>query len=260
MQHRRIFTFKCMCRMPGRTLDQLVGICDQLHDDSASFVSKPHPLGNTCSPGQWALLDVTKENFWNANESFVVGDSLEVGPGRLLGPSGPSVSASGPTSTFDGPFSNTTAPAFIVRHSSNQGGIIGGAIGGVAAIFILVAALFFYRRRRRLASFPVFDGDTAFDPYMDQGSRSTSSQGTVSSSFPETSTSLLRPYYLDYPITYSDYRVTSPPPAYVSGQVPSLSPGSSLYAVGTMPGSQGQGYQGLPVPTARFYPLNRSQQ
>ena len=41
-------------------------------------------------------------------------------------------------------------------------------------------------------SSPVFDGD--IDPHMDQVSRSTSSQGTVSSCFPETPTSPLRPY------------------------------------------------------------------
>jgi hypothetical protein len=121
-------------------------------------------------------------------------DSPEVGPGMRLGPSGPSVSASGPTSAFDGSFSNAPTPVLIGRHSSNSGAIIGGVISGIAAISIFVAALFFYRRwRRSLVSSPVFDGDIA-DPYMDQGSRSTSSQGTVSLSFPETPTSLLRPY------------------------------------------------------------------
>jgi hypothetical protein len=120
-------------------------------------------------------------------------DSPEVGPGRILSPSGPSASASGPTSAFGDPFSITTTPAYTGRHSSNVGPIIGGVIGGIAVISILVAALFFYRRRRRsLVSSPVFEGD--IDPHMDQVSRSASSQGTVSSYSPVTPTSLLRPY------------------------------------------------------------------
>ena len=166
-----------------------------------------------------------------------------------------------------------------------MGAIIGGVIGGIVAISILVAALLFYRRRRRsLVPSPVFEGDIAFDPNMDQVSQSTSSQGTVSLGFPETPTSLLRPYvhififsssfacvcshdslfspntqYLDYPITHSEYQVNSPPPAYISRQEPSLFPSGSLYAAGTMPNSQAQGYDGLPTERARFYPLNQSQ-
>jgi hypothetical protein len=117
----------------------------------------------------------------------------------MLGPSGPSVSASGLTSTFDGPFSNPTMPAMMEGNGSNMSNmcaIIGGVVGGVVGISILVAALFFLRRRRRrsLMSSPVFDGEIAIDPHMDQASRSTSSQGTVSSCPPETPISLLRPY------------------------------------------------------------------
>ncbi|KAF8497760.1 hypothetical protein F5888DRAFT_1694652 [Russula emetica] len=157
--------------------------------------SFPNPIPSGTRVPQWALLDVTNENSWNANESFVVGDSPEVGPGMILGPSGASVSAIGPTSTSGDPFSITTTPAFIERHSSNGGAIIGGVIGGIAAISILVAALFFYRRRRRsLVQSPVFEGDIAFDPHMDQVSRSTLSQGTASPCPPETPTSLLTPY------------------------------------------------------------------
>jgi hypothetical protein len=137
-------------------------------------------------------------------------DSSEAGPGRILGPSDPSVSASGPTSAFGGPFSNATTPAFIGRHSSNRGAITGGVIGGIAVISILVAALLFLRRRRHsLVSSPVFDGDIAFGPHMDQVSRSTSSQGTVSSYFLETPTSLLRPYVHIFILSSSSACVSS---------------------------------------------------
>ena len=124
-------------------------------------------------------------------------DYPEVGPGRILGTS---VSASGYTnlSTFGGPFLNTATPTPIGRHSSNGGAIAtiaGGVIGGIAVISILVAVLFFYRRRRRsLAQSPVFDGDIALDSHVDQVSRSISTQGTVSSCFPETPISQMRPY------------------------------------------------------------------
>ncbi len=135
-------------------------------------------------------------------------DYPEVGPGRILGTSGTSVSASGSTSlsTFGGPFSNTATPTPIGRHGSNEGviaAIAGGVIGGIAIISILVAVLFFYRRRRRsLAQSPVFDGDIALGSHVDQVSRSISTQGTVSSCFPETPISQMRPYV----------RILDPPP------------------------------------------------
>ena len=138
-------------------------------------------------------------------------DFPEIGPGEILGPSGPSVSASEPTSSaFGDPLSNTTTSAFMGRHNNlNRGAIIGGIIGGTlaAAISILVAALFFYRRRRRsLVPSPVFDGDIAFDPYMDQLLSSTLSQETISSCSP---TSPLRPYVHIFILTSSSACVCS---------------------------------------------------
>jgi hypothetical protein len=125
-------------------------------------------------------------------------DSPEADPGKILSPSGPSVSASGPTSALGTPFSITTMPASMEMggNGSNCEAIIGGIIGGIAAIsIILVAVLFFYRRRRRsLVPSPVFDGDIGFGLHMDQVSRSASSPETVSLCFPETPTSSIRPY------------------------------------------------------------------
>ena len=204
-------------------------------------------------------------------------DFPEVGPGGILGLSTPSVSASVSTSAFGG---TLTTPAFIGRHNSNSRAIVGGVIGGIAAIFIFVAALFFYWRRGRslVHRAPVFDGDITFDPHMEQDSWSTSSQGTVLSCFTDmpslsgahvrifglTSNAVLayshdslfpcNAQYLEYPITYSKYRVTSPPPAYISGQVPSLSPSRGRYTVGTTPSSQAWRYHDLS--TARVHPLN----
>lgn len=182
-------------------------------------------------------------------------DSPEVGPGGIPGLSGPL---------------STTTPVFVGIHRSNRGAIIGGVIGGIAVISILVGAFFFYwRRRRSLVPSPVFERDIAFDQYMNQVTvlRPILSPETVYSCFPETSTSSLRPHVhifnlsyirlcmltqsslftntqdLDYPIMYPEYEVTSPPPAYISGQVSSLSPNRSLYTVGTIPSSQAQGYQ-----------------
>ncbi|KAI0270215.1 hypothetical protein BGY98DRAFT_1190076 [Russula aff. rugulosa BPL654] len=223
--------------------------------------SFPNPIPSGTRVPQWALLDVTEENFWNANESYVVGDSPEADPGKILGLSDAPVSASGPTSAFGAPSSITTMPASMemMGNSSNCEAIICGITGGIAAIFIiLVAVLFFYRRRRRsLVSPLVFDGDIGFNPHMDQVSRSASSPETVSSCFPETPASPLRPYYLDCPNMYSEFEVTSPPPAYISG-VPSfeLSPNRSPYTVGAMPNSQVTAY---PLPDFTGTVLNRSQ-
>ena len=140
-------------------------------------------------------------------------DSPEADPGRILSPSDPSVSASGPTSAFGAPSSITTMPASMEMggNGSNCEAIIGGIIGGIAAIsIILVAVLFFYRRRRRsLVSPPVFDGDIGFNLHMDQVSRSASSPETVSSCFPETPTSPLRPYVHIFILSPSSAHVCS---------------------------------------------------
>ena len=91
-------------------------------------------------------------------------------PSLLDSPSGPAASTA-----VGAPFSDTTAPAFI-----ENGGIVGGFISSIAAISILVAALFVgavpHVRWRHY--------------HMDQVSQSISSQGTVSSCFSETPTSI----------------------------------------------------------------------
>ncbi|KAN0118963.1 hypothetical protein V8E52_004735 [Russula decolorans] len=86
----------------------------------------------------------------------------------------------------------------------------------VAAISIVIAALLFYLLRQHLPapSAPsASDGQlSGFNPIMDQVPRPMSGQGTVASSLPETTTSLLRPYNPDDPATYPTYQGTSPPP------------------------------------------------
>ena len=147
--------------------------------------------------------------------------------------------------------------------STGPGVIVGGVIGiGIATISIFIASLFFYWQRRhciRLVhgpSFAVnFESWDCFLVFFSEMPNSllrsyvyflilSSSSACICSHnplfFPNTQ-------YLDYPIIYSEYEVTSPPPAYVSSQVPSLSPNKSLYTVGTVLSSQAQEYHGLPT-------------
>ena len=219
-------------------------------------------------------------------------DTPEVGPGTTLGSSGPSGSAStGPTNAYPftplqvlhrtpssvsrGSSSNSATPIPLGRYSSNTEAITGGVAGSIATLFIVFAALLFYLRWRHspAPSAPSSNNGQpgGFNPFMDQVPRQISGQGTIVSSVPETTTSLLRPTYvfsrprlrlcvLMYFVTtlrtrmtqlttYPTYQGTSPPPTYIPTHSPSLSPSRNLYAVATAPNSQGQGfgYNGIPT-------------
>ena len=105
-------------------------------------------------------------------------------------------SSSNTTTSTPGP---VPAGYSVKGHSSNTGAIAGGTVAGIAAISIVVVTLFFYRQRRRslAQSAPAAgDGQTgAYYQHVDQvPSRPMSGQGTVTSSLPGTSTSILRAY------------------------------------------------------------------
>ena len=87
-------------------------------------------------------------------------------------------------------------PILIGGHGSNTGATVGGGVGCIVGIFILAAALLFYLRRRypQAPSAPsASDGQPGgFNPLTDQVPQSMSGQGTVTSSLPDTSNSVLR--------------------------------------------------------------------
>lgn len=199
-------------------------------------------------------------------------DSPELGPGTLLGASSSSVSA--PTSTTTSSNTGTSTPVgprpSPGGHSSNAGAIAGGIIGSIAVISILVAGFLFYlRRRRSLAPTVVFEGDGA--PHVDQVQFPMSDQGVAAETFPETMAppkpyiyvcfhaSQLRLFVLtcflsflnfqnpDDPTTYPEYQRVQSPPAYVSDQIPSLSPNRSVFTLAAPQSPQTQRYRGLPI-------------
>jgi len=134
-------------------------------------------------------------------------ESPDLGPGTLLGPSGPSVSTTGPTSISytsskgSSSSSNSVTPTPIGGHSSNTGAIAGGVVGSIA-ISIVITALLYYLRRRRPPTPSALSAPSAnngqpggLNPLMDQLSpRSISGHEAVASSLPETTISLPRPY------------------------------------------------------------------
>ncbi|KAH9991391.1 hypothetical protein BJV77DRAFT_1068354 [Russula vinacea] len=103
--------------------------------------SFPNPVPSGIYVPHWALLDVTNENNWNPNKSYAAGDTPELGPDTLIGPS--SIPSAG--------------------GSSNTGAIAGGAVGGVAVIAIVIAAIFYLRRPSAMSA-----GVGAQQPLSDQ--------------------------------------------------------------------------------------------
>ncbi|KAI0297400.1 hypothetical protein BC826DRAFT_165519 [Russula brevipes] len=109
--------------------------------------SFPNPIPSGTRLPQWTLLDVTSENNWNANKSFTVGDSPEIGPGTALSPLGGSgIGPKGTTSPSSSPTSSHS------EGGSHTGAIVGGVIGGTVAIAIVGIATFYLRWRRRQAA------------------------------------------------------------------------------------------------------------
>ncbi|KAH8987998.1 hypothetical protein EDB86DRAFT_2074617 [Lactarius hatsudake] len=96
---------------------------------------EPSTFSHTVPTGtrvpQWALLDITRANIWNATAAQIVGDTPEILPGELIGPSGPSPS-----------------------RKSNTAAIAGGVAGGVVAIAAIAGLVFVFWRRQQRAKAP----------------------------------------------------------------------------------------------------------
>jgi len=91
----------------------------------------PNPVPNGIRVPKWALLDITVDGSWAPSKASAVGDTPEVGPGGLMGPSGVSI--------------------IHPVKKSRAGAIAGGTITGVAAIAAAGLTIFWRQRKRRQA-------------------------------------------------------------------------------------------------------------
>ncbi|KAH9021563.1 hypothetical protein EDB85DRAFT_414479 [Lactarius pseudohatsudake] len=103
---------------------------------------------------QWALVDNTLENLWNATKAYVTGVTPELEPGSLI-----SASTSGSVSPTS---STSSSPSSSSRSGSNTAAIAGSVAGGVAALAAIGALLFYFLRKRQRSQAPsaVVDGAT----------------------------------------------------------------------------------------------------
>jgi len=202
----------------------------------------PNPVPDETRVPHWAILDVTNENQWNANESYAAGSYPEYGPGAIFGASGVYTSSASASST-----GSPTPTAPPKGSSSNTGAIVGGVVGGVAVISIAVAAIFYLRQRSRAPS-ARSAGFDAFQPHMDEIPRPLSDGGTVGPSSPS-----IRTKFSDVPNDQTTlqwyagpHSVDIPPPGTTSSHIGS---GSNLANMQTsLP--QTRRYHGLPMPSA----------
>ncbi|KAH9970053.1 hypothetical protein BJV74DRAFT_867515 [Russula compacta] len=209
----------------------------------------PNPVPAGTRVPQWALLDVTVQNNWNANQSYIAGDAPEVGPGGALGPSSVSTAtrATGTTtrstSAGNSPSATPGASSNGGSSSSNAGAIAGGVVGGITAVSIAGVAVFYLRQRRlKTASTPL---TTQFQ--MDQVPQPLplSDNGTFApSSDPESPMALMKLYDPSDPTTFPGHQGVRPD---IPASVP-LSPHSgSGNTLATMHTSWPPGYHGLPT-------------
>lgn len=236
----------------------------------------PNPVPSGTRVPQWALIDITSENNWNANKSFSVGDSPEKAPGAILGPSGAAVSVSGATVSASGTRSGATSSLFgessstvkptsssTPKSSSNMGAIVGGVVGCVIVIALAsIAFVLFLRRRGSEAPAPIAPPVvSASQPPMDEvqqpltmndGYAASSIPGSIGSSMPGTPVSPMRIYDPNDPSTFPGYEgsgyegVPQTPATPPQGPVPSFN--GTTNSLATMQTSRPQqGYHGLPT-------------
>ncbi|KAI9443921.1 hypothetical protein H4582DRAFT_2095306 [Lactarius indigo] len=108
-----------------------------------SVFPNPVPLGTRVP--QWALVDNTFEDFWNASRAYIAGITPELGPGSLI-----SASTSGSVSpTSSASQSGASSSSSSSGSGPNIAAIAGGVAGGVAALVAIGVLLFYLLRRRR---------------------------------------------------------------------------------------------------------------
>ncbi|KAH9169670.1 hypothetical protein EDB89DRAFT_1449003 [Lactarius sanguifluus] len=218
---------------------------------------------------QWALLDHTNENLWNATTAFVVGDTPEIQPGSLIGTgtaasgsvssttstasrSGSS-SRSGSTtssSTSSSPFSSPTSSS---RSKSNTAAIAGGVAGGVVAVAAVVGLLFFFLRRRPRPQAPsaafVVDGATpppSATQHMSQVHQVQMHSDDGTTYVPGTPITPMKFYDPSDPSTYPGYQsVPSTPDVHVP--VAPYEGSLNGNTLANMQTARPQGYHGLPT-------------
>jgi hypothetical protein len=247
---------KCQCSTVGYSLISACVLCQKGGPLSWSkYVANctstllvppsrfPNPVPNGTRVPHWAILDVTNENNWNANESYAFGNNPEYGPGAIFGASGVYTSSASASSTA----SPITAPR--KGSSSNTGAIVGGVVGGLAVVTTAVAMIFYLRQRSRAPS-ARSAGLDAFQPHMDGIARPLSDEGTVGPSSPS-----IRTKFSDVPDDQSTFQwytgphsVDQPPPG-TPGTTSHIGSGSDLANMQTsIP--QTRGYHGFPMPSA----------
>ncbi|KAH9054538.1 hypothetical protein EDB87DRAFT_1702119 [Lactarius vividus] len=126
-----------------------------------SMFPNPVPLGT--SVPQWALVDNTFENLWNATKAYIVGVTPELGPGSLI-----SASTSGSVSPTSSASQSRASSSSSSESGPDIAAIAGGVAGGIVAIVAIGALLFYFLRRRWRVQAPsaAVDGTLGDNTYV----------------------------------------------------------------------------------------------
>jgi hypothetical protein len=243
----KIYSSPCECSTIGYSL---LSACDACQGENplywSTFVANctstlpPSQFPNAVPSGvyvpNWAILDVTGSNTWDASAAFQAGDKPEYGPGTFFGPNSITVptTTTTPTPSFTGHSSGSGGK------SSNAGAIAGGVVGGIAAFSVAVAVILYLRGRR---SRMVSAGIEASQPMLNNGMVTQSSTGS-----PLT----MKFYDPNDPTTFPGHQGTqqsldtpSTPQVPLSSHV-----GSGSMADLQTSQFQAMGYHGLPMPSS----------
>lgn len=188
------------------------------------------PLGTRVP--QWALVDHTLEENWNATKAGI--DTPEIEPGSLTDPGSTSPNPNGDdfSSSSNGP---------------NTGTIVGSIVGGVAALATIGALLFYFLRKRQRSQVPSVVVDDVAPPMSHEAPSLSAGDESDKTYVRKKPVALMKLYDPNDPGTFPEYQRVSTSVQVVRVSVAPKDGSLNGNTLTTVQAAFTPGYHGLPT-------------
>ncbi|KAH9005421.1 hypothetical protein EDB86DRAFT_2825079 [Lactarius hatsudake] len=225
---------QCLRRMLGTELERQYSWSNYLSNCPDRLTPLPFPytvpLGTRVP--QWALVDHTLEENWNATKAGI--DTPETEPGSPIGPSGST-----------SPIPNGDDFLEWTEHWHNRGQCQ-AIVGGVAALATIGALIYFLRKRRRSQVLSAVVDDVA-PPLSQEPPPLSAGEESDETYVPKKPVAPLKLYDPNDPGTFPEYQRVSTSVQVVRVSVAPKDGSLNGNTLTTMPAAFTPGYHGLPT-------------